>query len=67
MKLVFTERSWDNYLWFQKNEKKVLKRINKLIENTKRTPFDGLDLLACNEYQPQKKEREAMPLALFGF
>jgi len=42
MKLVFTKSAWDDYIWFQENEKKLLKRINELIKDTLRNPFDGL-------------------------
>jgi toxin YoeB len=42
MKLVFTETGWKDYLWFQENDRKLLKRINKLIKNTMRTPSEGL-------------------------
>jgi toxin YoeB len=42
MKLVFTETGWKDYLWFQENDRKLLKRINKLINNTMRTPSEGL-------------------------
>jgi toxin YoeB len=42
MKLVFTDSSWDDYLWFQENDRKLLKRINVLIKETKKTPFDGI-------------------------
>jgi toxin YoeB len=42
MNLLFTEEGWDDYLWFQDNDKKLLKRINKLLKNAKRTPFKGL-------------------------
>jgi toxin YoeB len=41
MKLVFTESSWTDYLWFQDNDKKLLKRINGLIKAIQRTPFEG--------------------------
>jgi toxin YoeB len=42
MKLVFTELAWEDYLWFQENDRKFLKRINTLIEDAKRSPFKGL-------------------------
>jgi toxin YoeB len=42
MKLVFTESAWQDYLWFQENDRKLLKRINLLIKDTTRTPFEGL-------------------------
>ena len=42
MRLVFTELGWQDYLWFQDNDPKLLKRINELIKDTKRSPFKGL-------------------------
>jgi hypothetical protein len=33
--LVFTDSSWDDYLWFQESDRKLLKRINVLIKETK--------------------------------
>ncbi|MBF0112893.1 MAG: Txe/YoeB family addiction module toxin [Desulfamplus sp.] len=42
MKLLFTEASWADYLWFQENDKKLLNRINTLIKEIKREPFDGI-------------------------
>jgi len=42
MKLAFTESGWQDYLWFQENDPKLLKRINELIKDTKREPFKGL-------------------------
>ena len=42
MKLVFTELAWKDYLWFQKNDPKLLKRINALIKDTLRSPFQGM-------------------------
>jgi toxin YoeB len=51
MKLVFTESSWTDYLWFQDNDKQLLKRINGLIKEIQRTPFEGTgkpELLKAN-------------------
>lgn len=42
MKLLFSENAWDDYLCWQKTDKKTLVRINKLIEQTKREPFTGV-------------------------
>ncbi len=42
MKLVFTESAWQDYLWFQEKDRKLLKRINLLIKDAMRTPFEGL-------------------------
>ena len=41
MKLIFTEESWIDYLWFQDNDRKILKKINGLVKEIKRTPFEG--------------------------
>jgi toxin YoeB len=42
MKLVFTESAWDDYLWFQENDRRLLKRINNLIKEAMRTPSEGI-------------------------
>jgi toxin YoeB len=42
MKISFTEVSWQDYIWFQENDKKLLKRINLLIKDITRTPFEGI-------------------------
>jgi toxin YoeB len=41
MKVIFTESSWKDYLWFQENDRKLLKRINNFIKEIKRSPFEG--------------------------
>ena len=42
MNIEFTPEAWDDYLWFQQNDKAGLKRINLLIKAIQREPFDGL-------------------------
>ncbi len=42
MKLIFTESSWIDYIWFQEKDRKLLKRINNLIKDIKRSPFEGI-------------------------
>lgn len=42
MKIAFTELGWKDYLWFQENDRNLLKRINELIKDTTRSPFRGL-------------------------
>jgi toxin YoeB len=42
MRLVFTESAWQDYLWFQEKDRQLLKRVNQLIKDTLRTPFEGL-------------------------
>ena len=40
--LTWTDDAWSDYLYWQTQDKKTLKRINKIIEDIKRTPFDGI-------------------------
>ncbi len=42
MKLIFSEKAWEDYLYWQKTDKKILKRINLLIQDIKRSPFEGI-------------------------
>ena len=42
MRLVFTPAAWEDYLWFQDHDRKLLKRINSLIKDTLRSPFEGI-------------------------
>ena len=42
MKPIFSENAWEDYLYWQKTDKKLLNRINKLIKETKRQPFEGV-------------------------
>lgn len=42
MKLIFSENAWEDYLYWQKTDKKILKRINLLIQDIKRSPFEGI-------------------------
>jgi toxin YoeB len=42
MKLIFSENAWEDYLYWQKTDKKILNRINKLIKEIKRAPFEGV-------------------------
>ena len=40
--LAWTDDAWDDYLYWQGQDKKTLKRINKLIIDAKRSPFEGI-------------------------
>jgi toxin YoeB len=42
MRLLWENRAWDDYLYWQKQDKKTLKRINTLIKDIQRNPFDGI-------------------------
>ncbi|OYW89861.1 MAG: addiction module protein [Caulobacterales bacterium 32-67-6] len=41
MRLVFADQAWDDYLHWQKTDANVLARVNGLIKECMRTPFQG--------------------------
>lgn len=55
MKIIFSTRSWEDYLYGQKTNQKILKRINALIKEISRDPFRG------------KGKPEALKHALAGY
>ena len=42
MKLVFADEAWEDYLYWQQQDKRMVKRIHELIAATKRDPFAGI-------------------------
>jgi len=42
MKLIFSEEAWEDYVYWQKVDKNIVKRINELIKDTTRNPFEGI-------------------------
>mgnify|MGYP000020225441 FL=1 len=42
MKFVFTELSWEDYQFWLKNDKQKLKRINELLKDISRNPYEGI-------------------------
>ena len=42
METVFLSKAWEDYLYWQKTDKKILNKVNELIKQCKRTPFDGI-------------------------
>ena len=55
MKLIFADEAWEDYNYWQKQDKRMVERINKLIQETKREPFTGVG------------KPEALKHALSGF
>ena len=41
MKIIFSSQGWEDYLHWQNTDRKLLKRINELIKEVTRTPFQG--------------------------
>lgn len=42
MRLVFDRNGWDDYLHWQAEDRTVAKRLNRIIADTLRSPFDGI-------------------------
>ena len=42
MKYIFVDESWEDYLYWQKTNKRYVKRINALLKDIARTPYSGL-------------------------
>lgn len=42
MKLIFADEAWEDYLYWQKQDRRMVERINKLIRETAREPYTGV-------------------------
>jgi toxin YoeB len=42
MILAWAEKGWEDYIYWQQKDKKRLKRINTLVKDIKRQPFEGI-------------------------
>lgn len=42
MKLLWDERGWNDYLYWQDKDKKTLKKINAMLKDIQRNPYDGI-------------------------
>ena len=42
MRLIFSEHAWEDYLYWQRTDRKILQRINTLIRESQRAPFEGI-------------------------
>ncbi|WP_353570956.1 Txe/YoeB family addiction module toxin [Candidatus Albibeggiatoa sp. nov. BB20] len=42
MKIFFTEDAWEEYIYWQQTDKKILKKINELIKSIQREPYIGI-------------------------
>lgn len=42
MILSFADDAWDDYLYWQQSDKNILKKINRLLKEIKREPFEGI-------------------------
>ena len=42
MKYVFVEESWEDYVYWQQTDKKMVLKINELLKEISRNPFSGI-------------------------
>jgi len=42
MRITFTPSAWEDYLGLQENDRKLIRRINLLIRDCSRSPFEGI-------------------------
>lgn len=42
MQLAWTPNAWEDYLYWQQKDRKILKRVNQLLKGTMRDPFEGI-------------------------
>jgi toxin YoeB len=42
MRLIFAEQAWEDYLFWQRTDPKITRRIHELIKDTTRHPFEGI-------------------------
>jgi toxin YoeB len=42
MRIIFSKNAWEDYISWQIEDKKILKKINNLIKEIQRTPYEGI-------------------------
>lgn len=42
MKLIFSEHAWEDYVYWQRTDKKILRRINEIIKDIQRNKYQGI-------------------------
>jgi len=42
VRLIFSAHAWEDYLYWQRADRKLLQQINALIKETRRAPFEGI-------------------------
>jgi len=51
MRLIWSNQAWEDYLYWQQTDKQIVKKINKLIKDIKRDPFNGIGKPEPLKYQ----------------
>jgi len=53
MKKVWSDKAWEDYLYWQEQDKRTLRRVNQLIKDIERNPFEGI-----GKPEPLKHDRQ---------
>ena len=53
MRVAFTDDGWDDYTYWASNDRRLLLRINRLIEDARRQPFTGIGKPEALKYDAQ--------------
>jgi len=53
MNLLFTDEAWEDYCYWQSHDKTLLKKVNKLLKEIKRIPFEGIGKPEALKHQMQ--------------
>jgi Txe/YoeB family toxin of Txe-Axe toxin-antitoxin module len=65
MTLAFSSAAWDDYLYWQKTDKQILKRINLLIRDIIRSPYEGIGKPADIRFMNHRGQ-VLLGLAIYG-
>ena len=61
-KITFAEDAWEEYLYWQSQDKKTLKKINSLLKSIQREPFTGEGKPEPLKDSPEEKDRKSTRL-----
>lgn len=43
MRILWEDSAWEDYLYWESQDRKTLKRLNLLLRDIKRSPYDGME------------------------
>ncbi len=49
-KFLFDDKAWEDYLYWQSQDKKTLKRINNLLKDIERNGNNGIRIIQCKDH-----------------
>lgn len=64
MKITWSEEAWEDYLYWQETDKRMVKKINELIKISCRTPFEGIGKPEPLKHNPLASGLAESPLSI---